>query len=78
MSLKTELVIDEVMEEVEAAAAIYPPFHSPHEGYGVILDELDGLWEEIKNGDAADTTRRRKKAVQLAAMAIRFILDVSE
>jgi len=47
---------------------------SNHEGYAVILEELDELWDEIKK-QHPNNELIRKEAIQVAAMAVRFILD---
>jgi hypothetical protein len=62
--------------EYETAAVHYPAFNSSHEGYAVILEELDELWAEIKK-KPYDRSRAamEREAVQIAAMAVRFILD---
>ena len=68
---------NDVLEEVKAARERFPAFHSGHEGYGVILEELDELWDEIK---AQNSERKMdnmyKEAKQVAAMAIAFMVDV--
>ncbi len=48
-------------------------FNSYHEGYAIIKEELDELWDEIK-GDQWNL-KLRDEAIQVAAMAIRFIID---
>jgi|GEM_PF-5944413 len=55
----------------------HKPLRSAHEGYAVILEELDELWEEIKRKDR-DKKRMRAEAVQVAAMATRFLIDVCD
>ncbi len=52
---------------------------STHEGYAVILEELDELWDEIKGpDDSKQIARMRAEAVQVAAMAVRFIEDICD
>jgi hypothetical protein len=66
---------------VEAARAerSWPPFNSAHEGYAVILEELDELWAHVKaNQKQRDVVAMRKEAVQVAAMALRFIANVCD
>lgn len=40
--------IDEVAEEVDRAREMFPDLHSPHEGWAVIREEVDELWDEVK------------------------------
>lgn len=57
------------------ATSLHGPFNSGHEGYAVILEELDELWEAIKNKNP-NTPALYKEAIQVGAMAIRFIVDI--
>ncbi len=67
-------ILEEVELEVERANGMYPAFHSPHEGYAVIKEEIDELWEEIRANKTCSGNRpMRNEAVQVAAMAIKFI-----
>ncbi len=52
-------------------------FHSAHEGYAVILEELDELWEQVRlKRSQRDVDQMRREAVQVGAMALRFLVDV--
>lgn len=64
---------DLVMHELLSALAKFPPFNGAHEGYAVILEELDELWNEVK---ANNKELAVKEAIQVAAMGMRFIIDV--
>jgi hypothetical protein len=48
------------------------------EGYAVLLEEVDELWEEVRKGgtEPRDLDRMRKEAVQVGAMALRFLHNV--
>lgn len=72
---RTEEAVSAVIDELYAATQRFGPFASAHEGYAVILEELDELWQEVKHGTR---TRARAEAVQVAAMALRFLVDVPE
>lgn len=63
----------ECFDEAVAARKKFPAFHSAHEGASVLRAGLDGLWDEVKRDDihAAIT-----EAIQVGAMAIRFIADM--
>jgi len=51
----------------------FGPFASAHEGYAIVLEEVDEMWNEIKRNNIA---KAREEAIQVAAMAIRFLVDV--
>lgn len=51
------------------------PFKNAHEGYAVLLEEVDELWDEIKHGQ--DKEMMCAEAIQIAAMAIRFIRELT-
>lgn len=69
--------LEELTAELKQAEAMFPSFHSVHQGYAVILEELDELWDEIrKKPEDRDPAKLRAEAVQVAAMAIRFVNDL--
>ncbi len=75
-TLRVRKLFQEVGEELNRATAKHGPMRSAHEGYAVLKEEVDELWDDIKtNAPLAD---QRKEAIQIAAMAIRYILDVTE
>jgi hypothetical protein len=65
----------EIALEVRRAMSKHGPMLSRHDGYAVILEELDELWDEVKEKHP-DVGKMRQEAIQVAAMAIRFIHDV--
>jgi len=69
--------VDAVINELRSARAKFPAMHSAHEGYAVLLEEMDELWDEIKT-KGASIEKMRAEAIQVAAMAIRFIEDVCQ
>lgn len=75
-SLVTD-VLDDVRAEVTRAMAKFPPFNSAHEGWAVLYEEVDELWEDVraKQGDRR-LEDMRAEAIQVAAMAVRFALDI--
>jgi NTP pyrophosphatase (non-canonical NTP hydrolase) len=72
-------VLDMVGLEVERAKSMFPEdFHNAHEGYAVLLEEVDELWDEVKkNQKVYDFESQRKEAIQVAAMAIRFATELT-
>ncbi len=73
----TGCALSDLTEELEKATSSYPAFNSAHEGYAVLKEEVDELWAEvmIKQG-SRDIAKMRAEAIQVAAMAIRFAVDV--
>ena len=67
--LRVDNILTLLRAEIEKAVAKHPPMHSPHEGYSVILEELDELWDEVK-ADRGRNTDALLEALQTAAMEI--------
>jgi hypothetical protein len=72
--------LEKVVVELSAAQLKFPPFNSAHEGYAIIKEELDELWDEVRTNQttAGRNERMAKEALQVAAMAMRFIIDLPE
>ncbi len=71
-------ILDEVYDEWQSARLKYGPFHSTHEGFAVLHEEFDELKAEVwKNGEKWPDRDAcmRKEAIQVAAMALRFLTD---
>jgi hypothetical protein len=66
-----------VANELASAVSKFPSFNSPHEGYAVIAEELDELWDEVK-ANRGRTEAAQQEAIQVAAMALRYVLDLAE
>lgn len=49
-------------------------FNSPHEGFAILNEEVDELWDEVK-AQKHSAAAMREEAVQVAAMALRFLMD---
>jgi hypothetical protein len=71
-----DAVLLNVRAEIERAVAKHAPMHSPHEGYAVIKEELDELWDDVKQ-DLGRRPNARLEALQVAAMGIRYITDLT-
>jgi hypothetical protein len=62
-----------VMVELSLARAAHPPVHSLHEGYAVILEEVEELWEEVRK---KRTEEAYQEAAQVAVTAIGLMGDI--
>lgn len=71
-------IVGAIVAELVRAIEKHPTaFNSPHEGWAVIKEELDELWEHVK-GDTGRSPDAFKEAIQIAAMAARYVVDLSE
>lgn len=69
-------VLTEIRAEVQRAITKYPVgFNSPHEGWSIIWEELDELWDEVKTDHGRDP-EAFAEAIQLAAMGVRYVADL--
>lgn len=73
-----EICVD-VKEEFINASKQYGNFRSAHEGYAVLLEEVDELWDAIKmkQTDPKRILLIKKNAKQVSAMAIRMLYDLN-
>ena len=72
-----EELLAEVGNELERATAKHGPIHTLHEAYAIILEEVDEFWDEVKASQRSVLTEaQRKELLQIAAMALRTIIDI--
>jgi archaellum component FlaC len=67
-----ENVMEMIKNEFNFASSKFPPFNSPHEGYAILLEEVDEMWDEIKRNRHIQA---REECIQVAAMALRYLID---
>jgi hypothetical protein len=67
------MMMIEVQDELERALK-WPPFNSAHEGYAILLEEVDELKAHVwTNQQKRDLAAMRAEAIQVAAMACKFV-----
>lgn len=75
----TNQTLSEVYREIASARENWPSLYNAHEGFAVLLEEVDELkghvWTKQKNRDLA---AMRKEAIQVAATAVRFAMEVCD
>ena len=50
---------------------------STHEGWAMVMEEVDELWDEVKRKqDKQRPKRMRKEAIQIAVAAVWFAMEV--
>lgn len=74
---RAENVAAQVVDELKGACKSFRPMNNAHEGYAVILEELDELWDEVRS-KRQNKSAMRREAIQVAAMAMRFIINVCD
>ena len=69
--------IDDIVAMIElefvSATRKFGAFHNGHEGFAVIREELDELWDAVKVNETDDACR---EAIQVSAMGLRFAFDL--
>lgn len=74
-----EQALVDVANELASALEAWPRFNSAHEGYAVMLEEVDELWEVVKlKPSARNVKHMRAESIQVAAMALRFAIECCE
>ncbi len=75
--MKTTKAISIALAELEKAREKNTVFNSHHEGFAVLKEEVDELWDEVKKKDRfKDKKAIETEAKQVAAMALRFLIDL--
>lgn len=74
----TEKEIDEVLlsvkkELLKANKKKPPVLNSSHEGYGVMKEEFDEMWDDIKEDLISHSIL---ECIQVGAMAVKYILSM--
>ncbi len=67
----------DVSEELDRALKRWPKWTDAHQGIGKILEEFDELKAEVWRKESKRRPKKmRHEAIQIAACAIRFALDL--
>ena len=69
-----EALLSEIGDEYERACKKFSKFNSRHEGYAVILEELDEAWDSIKTNQL--NAILELEIIQVGAMCLRFLMDL--
>jgi len=70
-------IIERIAAEVARARDLHPPINSAHEGYAVILEELDEFKVEVwKKQRLRDRDQMLAELIQCAAMCVRVAVDI--
>jgi hypothetical protein len=67
-------IFRQVEDEFNRSNELYPQFHSTHEGYAVIKEEVDELWDYIKQSKSVlPNNSMISETIQIMAMCVKFI-----
>lgn len=73
MSTHINILLTDVSEELDKSS-VWPDFNSAHEGFAILQEEVDELWDHVKtNQKRRDLPAMRAEAIQIAAMALKFV-----
>ncbi len=74
--VKLERIIAIVTDEIHRSNEKHRlKWYSPHEGYGVLIEEVAEAFDEIRRDDNAAAS---KEMIQVAAMAIKFVYNFGD
>jgi hypothetical protein len=75
--MQTSERLEAIGKEMERAMTLFPTFNSTHEGWAVIFEEVDELWDHVRaNKGVKGSPEMVKECIQIAAMALRFMEDL--
>jgi NTP pyrophosphatase (non-canonical NTP hydrolase) len=67
----------ECCAEMMDAQGKWPKFNSAHEAFAILAEEVDELWDHVRtNQKRRDHEAMRKECIQIAAMAMRFAMEI--
>ena len=69
--------LEDIEIELKRALKKHRTMASSHEGYAILLEEVDELWDEIKSQNH-NRWAIRKEAIQVAAMALEIAVRFGE
>jgi hypothetical protein len=73
---KINIALDEVRAELLAAYEKFPDFRSAHEGVAIVEEEFIELRDAAYWPHKEETGDEETEACQLAAMAVRYLVDI--
>ena len=73
--VRLDIGLASIREELNRATKKFGPFKSAMEGLAIIEEEVDEFKHEVRHGTL---DKARQEAVQVAAMALRFLVDITD
>ena len=75
MTTPLQQILNEVGYEFIRATAKHGPHRSAHESYGVLCEEMDEFFDEVKK-QTIEKDLMRKELIHVASTAVRAIYDL--
>ena len=76
LEVRIDAALKEVREELLSAMEHFPPFRSAHEGVAIIEEEFIEFRDAAYWPHKASTGYEETEVTQLAAMCVRYLVDV--
>jgi hypothetical protein len=74
MNDKIDFFLTRIKKELLSANKEHPLFNSYHEGYAVIKEEFEEMWDEIKKRNP-DSELIKAECIQTAAMCLKMLIS---
>lgn len=68
--MRSDAFLNSLINEAIRARRHFPKFHSTHEAYAVMKEELEEYWELVKKNEPTKSIKYEEELVQLAAMCL--------
>ena len=74
---KLKIILGEIEEEFRRASKLHAKMNTPHEGYAILKEEVDELWDIVKRKELfrGRNDQLHAECIQVGAMAMRFLHD---
>ena len=74
-------IIEKIIEESKNSRDHYGPFNSTHEAYGVLMEEVEEFWHEVKTKDPDQkwkASRMISELIQVSSIAHRLAEELQK
>lgn len=76
-STQLDILMDLLRIEIDHAESRWPRYHSHHEAYAVLQEEVDEFWDIVRlKRELRDPGKTRDELLQVACVAIRSIMSL--
>ena len=77
--MNIESILSKIEDECYKGIEQHGEFNSLHEGWAVLYEEVDELWEEVRKKKAFRSAENIKtECIQIAAMALKIVVSLED